>query len=203
MGPHRSHSGSRSGTTPDCTPACERDAACPISTGGGTRRVHLVREGGGAAPPPQQSRRGPIHPPARPNAARRRVASPAPPRRRGPAPRRWSRRRRRGSRAARQPRRTQRASRASRVGPRRRRARRAAWAPASRGVTTLGAIPDAVSRAATRRSAASRHGRRERGSASRAAPGVSQGTRPARVGGGRDRGRESLRFRSHGPPSKK
>ena len=26
--------------------ACERDAACPISTGGGTRRVHLVRGGG-------------------------------------------------------------------------------------------------------------------------------------------------------------
>ena len=26
---------------------CERDAACPISTGRGTRRVHLVRGGGG------------------------------------------------------------------------------------------------------------------------------------------------------------
>ena len=27
-----------------------RDETCPISTGGGTRRVQLVREGGGGAP---------------------------------------------------------------------------------------------------------------------------------------------------------
>ena len=31
--------------------ACERDAACPISTEGWTRRVHFVREGGGGGLP--------------------------------------------------------------------------------------------------------------------------------------------------------
>jgi hypothetical protein len=41
------------GTRPDARPARRlrdarvRDETCPVSTGGGTRRVQLVREGGG------------------------------------------------------------------------------------------------------------------------------------------------------------
>ena len=45
-----------------------RDAACPVSTGGGTRRVQSIREGGGAAARLERAR------PAAPQRARRRSA---------------------------------------------------------------------------------------------------------------------------------
>ena len=55
------------------TRACERDATCPISTEGWTRRVHFVREGGG----PSGRTAFALEPGSTPNASRARLGAAA------------------------------------------------------------------------------------------------------------------------------
>jgi hypothetical protein len=53
--PPHAPSGRQTGVD-SCRPYEVRDAACPISTGGGTRHVHSVRGGGGAVGRPEADR---------------------------------------------------------------------------------------------------------------------------------------------------